>query len=391
MKAKYTLKVKNIQGIKEAIIYIDRMNGIVGDNNLGKSTINKILYCLVKAKVQMDNEDDSEYTGNVVERFFMDEEQKEKINKYINGNSEIKLNKKELDIIEDIRNLVGDLSSINKNTAFSTQVLMELTEPIIRYGTESGEIEFFKEEDLIYKVQFTKNKKLFKNNTIQTKNNLGITEECNRLKEMDYEDVTYIGLNDILALYPVWGDILIDGGIKSSTKDTVRKLMKCNNVRELEDGLIAYDKSLGLVYKAKEKFININSVGDGFKRLAQIKTLINNKIIKRKGLVLLEEPEVGIHSNKIKELVEILESLVKSGVDIVFTTHSSLFINYILEKSNIHLATSESEELFDAETIIQYTKDANEILAPYLKPLSELREAKFKSILERKVNKDEID
>lgn len=392
---KYKLIIKNIQAIEYAEIEIDSITGIVGNNNLGKSTINKILFSLVKTKVELATLDGREGLRQIVSTYFKGEEKEKHVNKIIeymyNGN--VELNEIEKEIVLNVQDIADGFNLINKSTGFSRHLTMELTPPILRFGSEEGEIKLYKTNNLIYHVGITNNEELFdKEKTIKVNDSLWFREYCNKLLEFEYEDVTYLELNDILTMYPIWGEILVSGKMKASTKDTIRKLMKCddsgtNDIRASENTLIYVGKKL--FYKTENKLININSIGDGFKRLAQLKTLIRNSIISEKTLLLLEEPEVGIHANKLIEMVKMLEELRNIGVDIVFTTHSSLFINYVIDDANIHVATSEEQTVLDCSTTIKLSKDPKEILSQYTKPLSQLRESKFESIFERRKRSNE--
>lgn len=381
-KNKYKLKIENVQAIENAEIEIGNLTGIVGENNLGKSTINKILFCLVKASIELKTIDKTTELSTVVSSFFVEglkNPSVKRIVSYIQG-EKCDLNNVEMEIANNVGELFNGISNIRKEISFCNKLLLQLNLPLLRFNTTVGKIELFKNNELIYGVEISEDKKRFTERTVITGEKLGFTEYCNRLIELEYKDVTYLELNDILPLYSVWSDMLTSNSIKLSTKDTIAKMMKFGNNDTSQGDKLVYLAG-NLVYKTQDKIMNINSIGDGFKKLAQLNALIENKIISDKVLLLLEEPEVGIHANKIKDMVEILLNLNKNGTDIVFTTHSSLFINYILNKANIHLAKSKMQTVLGCATNIKLTTDPNEILSQYIKPLTELREKKFESIL----------
>jgi predicted ATPase len=63
------------------------------------------------------------------------------------------------------------------------------------------------------------------------------------------------------------------------------------------------------------------------------------------GVVILEEPENGVHPGRIPEVVRLLESItsLKEQIrQVIVNTHSSKLINYVKDNKNLVIATSKT-------------------------------------------------
>lgn len=330
---KYKLIIENIQAIEYAEISIGGISGIIGNNNLGKSTVNKILYSLVKAKKglrEVSNKD--ELFTSLLKNYIEDSHSKtyQKLVDYFDGYLSLDdLTEDEKEIEHDIMLYVEDIAEIEEASAFSSILTEELASPLINRGADCGKIRLFKGNMLIYSVE------IYLNNSFM--------EKVNDLRKFDYNDVTYVEMNDILSLYPVWGDILSSKSIKHSTKDIIKKLMLVNGSnKNTGDSLVYIGNKLN--YKTKDEkgngtLVNINNIGDGYKRLALLRTIIEDKKLFNNNLLLIEEPEVGVHLNKIEDIARMLKGAEEMSTDIVFTTHDSLLVNHLISNIDIYMAT----------------------------------------------------
>ena len=371
---KYKLIIENIQAIEYAEISIGGISGIIGNNNLGKSTVNKILYSLVKAKKglrEVSNKD--ELFTSLLKNYIEDSHSKtyQKLVDYFDGYLSLDdLTEDEKEIEHDIMLYVEDIAEIEEASAFSSILTEELASPLINRGADCGKIRLFKGNMLIYSVE------IYLNNSFM--------EKVNDLRKFDYNDVTYVEMNDILSLYPVWGDILSSKSIKHSTKDIIKKLMLVNGSnKNTGDSLVYIGNKLN--YKTKDEkgngtLVNINNIGDGYKRLALLRTIIEDKKLFNNNLLLIEEPEVGVHLNKIEDIARMLKGAEEMSTDIVFTTHDSLLVNHLISNIDIYMATSKVESVLDCKTEIKITRNKEEILSPFIEPITKLRREKFKEL-----------
>ena len=266
----YKLTIENFQDIGKVEIIIEQISIILGTKENINSTILKILYALVAAKIN---------------KIKIEEILEKEIESYTVKNGEI------------------------------------------------GEIKLYRRENLIYYIQI----KLI-NGKIK------VFEIENSLKLLAYKEVIYVNQNDVYALEGIWEEILILEKINPSLKDIILRIKKSKNI------------------KSKN-------------RLELIEYLITGLNESQKALLLIDEPSVGLHLNKVKEFVKILKR--SKNIDIVFTTENSLLINYLISDSKIFVAEEQ-----EGGINIKLTTNNEEILRPYIEPFTELRKLKFKNILE---------
>lgn len=401
MESRYILILKNIQSIKYAKVEIGGISVLVGDNNLGKSTINKVLFALVNASEKLRGNQDNESIKNFIKLYVNEEEKIKRIEKKLEGR-EIELEDDEKEVFENLKGLISLQDSVKRSTTFSSELVLEIPHPIIREGCKEGMIELYDslENKIVYKAQlkalieeYLLNEKL-KNELIEegytvVNNSFAISEEINELNLLKYKKVVYIDASDLLVLTPVWGEMLREVNIRESIKQSINMIMKFNDVLEKIDTLV-YSNGV-LVYKTidengKNKFINIDSVGDGYKRIALLNSTI--KYIKKylvnknlETLFLIEEPEIGVHPKRIKEIAKIIKD-ASEYMDIVFTTHDSLLVNILMSYMKVFKATTDTDEVVNKGTDIKFVNEPVEILTQYLEPLIEARKKEFENIMD---------
>jgi predicted ATP-dependent endonuclease of OLD family len=61
-------------------------------------------------------------------------------------------------------------------------------------------------------------------------------------------------------------------------------------------------------------------------------------------MLLIEEPETGVHHASLKDIVETLKQLsTEKGVQVILTTHSPYLLDHV-EAENVHVFTKDPEE-----------------------------------------------
>lgn len=301
----YKLILSNIKAIGKAEIYLGNNNisMIAGNNNTGKSTILKILFSLIKCS----NEEDCDF--------------------------------------------INTLKS-------------ELGNNVVNEYADYGEIELYKEDRIIYKIEISKG--------------LYYKEIINNLEEIHYKDVTYIGNNNILELYSIWELILKDESTCYSTKDIIRKI-KINS--ELDNGnIVSIDSILyNKIYDEDEcRLIRVDTVGSGQSRIELLRSIINTS--KSENLLLIDIPESGVHLGNIKNVCEILSSTESSKV---IVSNNDLLIGRLKDESKVHIANKSAGSIECKNySIIKYTENLSEIYDQYIEPLSEWRIEKVGRLIE---------
>jgi predicted ATPase len=87
-----------------------------------------------------------------------------------------------------------------------------------------------------------------------------------------------------------------------------------------------------------DKNYDILNASSGIKSIGLLQYLVTNKALKKGSVLFWEEPEVHLHPDWQKKMVELFIELMNAGIKIVFSTHSAYMIEYLN-------ALSEKQEL----------------------------------------------
>lgn len=400
------LIVKNIGAISESEILFGAVNSIVGMNNLGKSTINKILYAMtktvkgeyfneeyanyfeyiIKEKVKNDGknfeEADIEF---IIKNFYYREIYRNKPNKKIYL-ERINLQSKYESILEYIQsNEIENIDEIIYSNLFVQYMIDTLGNDFLRKGITNALIQLYVNDDLVFdfKIEDREIQKVFID-----------------IKKYPFKDATIVESPDILSLSEIWANVESSmirvkdryntSFVKDSTKDLIKKLMVNTERRELEGlsykyakeeknflkdyGKIEYSKG-SLTYSYNNESISIKLVGDGFRKMSIITKLIDAEVLKKDTLLLIEEPENGMHPSLQLEYMNSLNALIELGIKIVQTTHSVLMIqainNYIEDKKFFIAECNDKEVsvISQGGTNIYENKNLNEVIEGLTRPM----------------------
>ena len=96
--------------------------------------------------------------------------------------------------------------------------------------------------------------------------------------------------------------------------------------RQLEDilgGVIEYDEASGrwLFAKGRHKF-PIGVTAEGIKKIAILDTLLGNRYLDTRSVVLIDEPESALHPTAISQLLDIVAMLAERGIQFFLASHS---------------------------------------------------------------------
>lgn len=111
-----------------------------------------------------------------------------------------------------------------------------------------------------------------------------------------------------------------------------------------------------------EKWLYWNQISDGTKRLFYI--LVNVYFSYSNATILLEEPELGIHPDQLKKLMQFLKEQAKEK-QIIITTHSPQVLNILSEEELDHIITTR----YDAEkgtTMHHLTEEQKQVARNYI-------------------------
>ena len=125
-----------------------------------------------------------------------------------------------------------------------------------------------------------------------------------------------------------------------------------NKIIKIIEGKIEVDNLTGrFLYKKNRFTYQIENTATGIKAIGILLILLEKGHIGKNSILFLDEPEVHLHPKWQVEYGRILIDLVKSGVNIIVSTHSVYMVNIleILAKKeninpNFYLALNENNE-----------------------------------------------
>ncbi|MGU8238003.1 AAA family ATPase [Clostridium perfringens] len=334
-KKEYRLLIKNLCKLSNIDIEFDKITTISGYNNVGKSTILKVLYVILKAYNEVNN-----FT-------------KDKNINEINFKQLLSLFSSEFDLpLEVVKNFeIKELKKVIINFKF-LKVIESYLKGIfnIKEECENLEIELFHENELIISI--------VKNNT-QTKSFVNLNKKINL-------DVTYISNTELLnyssyiisAMSSNISGLGSPGSVPDYDKDLINKLasenrnidkfnldlnsfinnqdcqenirydmlkyyikyMENSNLNEEENGKYIIFDSTGIAkIKDEDIYVDPSLLGHGLKLSRIIKTLEQNKYLNKDSFLLIDEPENGLHTRVVKALIKYITSL---ECNTIITTHN---------------------------------------------------------------------
>ncbi len=278
------------------------INLIVGDNDSGKSKLLDAI-CLF-----------FDYTKIYTDRFFIYDIHKDAIyeklfnkkNNITALQSKISIDNKLLKIQDNTRDI--DDTDINQKDIEQSNELFKneiISDKVININFKKGDNELFDIiSDVKYRLRF-----LGKSHHMLRLNKHNIDEDAKKIyykkssqhnsgfadyfKKMDENSLLYKEVVNLIS-----SEFLeVDTDVERPLALTSEKI---------------HIKNVGLV--------SISSMGSGFQHLLHI---ICECVVGGADIILLDEPELGLHFNKYTALIDLLIKLAQNGKQIFFTTHSS--------------------------------------------------------------------
>ena len=368
----FKLKIDNFGPINKADLNISKINIIAGKNASGKTTMSKLLYCIITAfsndgqyltyesmkdqlnlilnnlqisypenininnleEIRFEFDSDKEYKLKTIE------ESLKKIESLINTskieNKEmildiIEKNKKELLRIEENGTYWPLLTNLIKNEFSGSQQLTN--------NYENGSVEIYNDSEnnmfgyiigirkgILIKptTQFTK--------TITTNREAIYIEtpyfldykvpfsQFNFYEQKQYhQSLLYQKLTDHSSKNDVLDEI--------HNKEIIKFQKKLN---QLIDGNFNFNNRGLIEFKQKDKIFDLPNTSTGLKSIGILQLLLENRKLKDNTYLIMDEPEVHLHPEWQVKLAHILVLLVKDlNVNLFINSHSPQFIEAI--------------------------------------------------------------
>lgn len=370
------LVLENIGLLKQAEITLHPLCVIAGENDNGKSTVGKIIFCIVKA-INRYKEDLKVFkgyeisellrqaffdlrrknTGDLVElhralsrlRYaFVEDSRLEELmltfDEIIAGfYSNPEIGDEYLNIIKqlenDVRLIVAEPEDSRKaiEQAFTKVFTAEFDSEVLLDGASEGVIQLWENDLCLISLE------------VSSGNQVRVLSE---IEPIELKDATFIetplilNFHDVLAQSQTLLEITEDRRsymlpyTTLHTKDLFDKLRqpaigKCSDavdhmlssVQTTIQGDIEYSRKIrDFVFSKDGSQLSIKNTASGIKTFGVLQILLGNGFLNKNSLLVLDEPENHLHPKWQVKMAELLVSLAASGVYIVVAAHSPYMI-----------------------------------------------------------------
>jgi predicted ATPase len=401
------LKIKGIGKIQDSTIELQGITVIAGENNTGKSTFGKVLYCMFNAFYNAEAAIHDERIQSVRSAFR---------NILVRLSRRFKIDRKVIEDIlstNEVRKTIEEVMTAN-DIKLDEKAITILQDDIERFISISN--------DDIQKMLVTRNFRYEfaeKVNHLNRQDSLGVvsmvikgekieitikTDECcefvdnvGLLHDAIYIDAPFImddianSYTDIFGFYNTIShrDNLLDRLSKNAANTTALEEVvikkKINNLlstlKSVVEGEFKEDKNdLMFAEKGIENPVPLLSVSTGIKSFLVIKRLLELGEIKEHGVLILDEPEIHLHPDWQLRFAEILVLLqIEFNLTILLTTHSPYFLHALEIYSNKHGIKGQTkfymaENSGDVSGVYDITDNIDAVYKQMAKPFQKLED-----------------
>lgn len=401
------IKLKNIGMLKEAELSLNSLTLIAGENDNGKSTVGKVVFCIIKAinRYKEDLQESKEHKlnekfnnlfffirnllvhnpilKNTDDIYFLIEDESDIDEKLLNLDRLIALFKNNTQIdektiqkiektLEEIYTIRNEPENINKyiESALNKVFISEFDSSILLDGEEEGEITLLENKLELIKIKVTKENKIFLLSDI----------EPIQIKDATFIESPLILNNHDLLIKSQSGLNLNKRNIERlgipyttlHTKDLFDKLKKISfslffdddfeenilkEIQQIIDGNIIYDsQKRDFIYSKGQKNISIKNTASGIKSFGILQLLLLNGVLNKNSILILDEPENHLHPIWQLKYAKLLVIFAKNGITTLIASHSPYMIEALKRYSDIE-DLSEVTNFYLAEDSIILPKD----------------------------------
>ena len=399
------IKLRNIGMLKEAELNLNSLTLIAGENDNGKSTIGKVIFCIIKAinKYKDELQESKEhklkerlenlffFTRNILTHnpvlkntediyfLILDEytlEEKllklEELILTVRDKSDLKDIEKIEKVLKEIYIIKDEPEDDKKyiESALNKAFFSEFDSSILLNGKEDGQITLLENSLELINIRISKD------------NKLSLIEDVEpiQLKDATFIETPLILNNHDLLIRSQSGLSLNKRNIERlgfpyttlHTKDLFDKLKKISfsiflndefedtilkEIQKIIDGNIVYDnKQRDFIYSKNEKAISIKNTASGIKSFGILQLLLENDILNQNSILIIDEPENHLHPKWQLKYAKVLVTLAKNGVKILIASHSPYMIEAIKRYSDLE-NLEESTNFYLAENSIIESRD----------------------------------
>lgn len=423
------LRLENIGKIAKANIEINGITVIAGENNTGKSTVGKMLYCIFNSFYKIEEQiyeerkraitrviynyyheatnrytrrfDADNFAASIVEHkdnYFNDNRtiKKELKNFYLQAdeNFEKYISPEFLDIVSNKISSYMDVTDDEiRKTILRKRLIAEFKMKIghVNYKNSISHITLNIKDN---KIDF----EILNNEEIKINNFISL------IKELVYMDDPFV-LDDLNRnhLFRYYDELdhrshLLEkisessknrNGFSALEEITVNKKLEkiMNTLNDVCDGDLSSNEDNGYYsYKTSKlnEALDISNLSTGMKNFVILRTLLQNGSINENGIIVLDEPEIHLHPEWQLKFAEIIVLIQKEfGTNILLNTHSPYFLNAIEAYSLRHQISEKckyymTEEKEKRTNIIDVTDNIEKVYEKLAKPLQILESLVYK-------------
>lgn len=422
------LELTNVGKIRKADVELNGITVIAGENNTGKSTVGKMLFCVFHSFYRIEeqiSEERQKTIARVLANYYHETAHRltrrfDTVNfaRHIVEDKGLflvntRVLRKEIEEFylsvdrsyEKYMNYDSMEQLADKIYGFLVVEDEEIRKIILRKRLEAEfgmKIGYLDEPDEKAKVNLN-----IKNGNIcfeiADNEDVVIKEQMSLVKEILYIDDPFIldNLNsklpmDIQNQFEHNGDLLnkIVGRENETEFGVVDELIgrqKLKNVFKAMDGIcdgeLMIDEGGSYVYKTHKlkESLGIMNLSTGMKSFVILRKLLQNGSIDENGIIILDEPEIHLHPEWQLKFAEVIVLIQREfGVNILLNTHSPYFLNaievysekYGIEKKCKYYLTNEENGRVD---ILDVTEDRERIYEKLARPLQELENLEYRN------------
>lgn len=417
------IKLRNIGKIENAVVEIDGITVIAGENNTGKSTVSKALYAMFNSFYQVQNQIKANRSLSISNSLYKAlyhinieniqfQQIDELIELFLKGNHAYKSKN---DILEALILLLNNNGIVMSKNLY--QELEEASEKILEILTVSDKeiVESLMTNRLQgeFKGQIC-NVFTEKTGTIEVNirnQNVVATVHNNNVEEVSGID----GFSLLTEAVYIDDPFVLDnfnGRITNfkfhrydDHRDDIQRKLHSNRNGNVIDEIIAkknFDEIYQLISSVcdgemminqrgeavyhrsdNDKYLDVRNLSSGLKTFVILKTLFENGVIENKGTIILDEPEIHLHPEWQLLFAELIVLLQKQfNIHILLNTHSPYFLRAVQVYAGKYAISDRcryylSEVNGDSAQINDVSNNIDKIYKKLYRPLQDLENVEW--------------
>lgn len=418
------LSIKNIGKLSEASIEINGITVIAGENNTGKSTVGKTLYCLFNAFHNINDKITEERNMSVYRVISTPIRRRVRTN--ISGlrkfstdiceKRDIYLEDPELlrsqleQVFDSFAKQSSEIEEINVDAIFSKVLsYLKLDEKSIKafvlqkilaseYGTQIGHVnhknvlssislDIHGEKSIEIAINGIDNINVI--NSVDMYSNIAYIEDPFAIDELN-SDMRMMGLrfenhrSNLLEMLVQKRNRSIVSNVMDEMVVSEKLTTIFNMLNDICEGDLERPSDKYVYSSSKyEEPLALSNISTGLKTFLILKTLLMNGAIEEGGTIILDEPEIHLHPEWQLVFAELIVLIQKEfGIHILLNTHSPYFLRALqVYSAKYHIADSckyyLSDNSGDTASIIDVTDNIERIYAKLSRPLQRLEDARW--------------